>query len=450
MAVDGVALRAAPDGGPLRDPLLDDAREVQALPHRDQSGPGRQQIAEDRERGRRPGRRDRRAVGGEVLQGGRRDADVVAGGDQGGPQDEQRVAGRLDARAENRLPVGEEESVPERSHPRAPRADAQGPGPLGLSRSPQGPVEGVRDEPGRGGHIGQELVGVVVAEQGGGSVVVLARQPVAAAAGDDVHRVTDVEELLVCGVDGSVGPVGEPGGGEGTQHGHVAQPAAGLLEVRFEQVGEVALARVPLRDLLLQLRQAGSGVAAPVVGDGGLRRVDDVLLARHEGDVEEADSGRQVGSGHRAALVDGPDAVVQLHALVPDRVPEPVGQGGEFGGAEGPGLVQQDEIEVAERTPVTAGQAAHGGQSHSGKPASRGGLVPELGEPLRTELGEGGPSRGTGTGSREAPGAGQVEAPRGHVGRAGHRIGPFHSCTRRVGWDALRTGRGGGRPSTGP
>ena len=280
--------------------------------------------------------------------------------------DEQRVTGRLDARAEDRLAVGEEQAVAQRGHPRSTRTDAQGPGPLRLGGPAQRPVQRVRDEPGRGRHVGQQLVGVVVAEQRRRSVVVLTAQPVASSAGDDVHGVADVEQLLVGGVDGSVGPVGQPGGGQSAQDGHVAQPAAGLLEVRLEEVGEVALSRVPLRDLLLQLRQPCARVGAPVVGDGGLRRVDDVLLARDEGDVEQADGGRQVRPGHGPALVDGADAVVELHALVPDRVPEPVGQGGEVGRAEGPGLVEQDEVEVAERTPVAAGEAAHGGQGDSG------------------------------------------------------------------------------------
>ena len=115
------------------------------------------------------------------------------------------------------------------------------------------------------------------------------------------------------------------------------------------RVGQVALAGVPLRDLLLQLRQPVAGVGAPVVGDGRPRAVDVLRVARDAGDVEQADRGRQVARGHGAALVDGADAVVQLYALVPDRVPEPVGQRGEVGGAEGAAVVQQDEVEVAER-----------------------------------------------------------------------------------------------------
>ena len=175
--------------------------------------------------------------------------------------------------------------------------------------------------------------------------MVLAGQPVPAPAGDDVHGVAHVEQLLVRRVDRAVGPVGEPRGGQGAQDGHVAQAAPGLLEVGLEQVGEVALAVVALGDLLLQLRQPGAGVGPPVVGHRGLGRLDDVLLAGDEADVEQSDGGRQVGAGHGAALVDGAHAVVELHALVPDRVPEPVGQSGEVTRAQRPRLVQQDEVD---------------------------------------------------------------------------------------------------------
>ena len=265
----------------------------------------------------------------------------------------------------------------------------------------------------------------MVAEQRRRSVVVLTAQPVASSAGDDVHGVADVEQLLVGGVDGSVGPVGQPGGGQSAQDGHVAQPAAGLLEVRLEEVGEVALSRVPLRDLLLQLRQPCTRVGAPVVGDGRLRRVDDVLLARDEGDVEQADGGRQVRPGHGPALVDGADAVVELHALVPDRVPEPVGQAGESAAPRARVWWSRTRSKSLSGPPSRRARLPTAARATPPGAGARGGLVPELAEPLHTEVGEGRPPRGTGTRSREAPGAGQVEPPRGDVSRAGHRIGPF-------------------------
>ena len=109
------------------------------------------------------------------------------------------------------------------------------------------------------GHRGQEVVGVVVAEEGGDGVVLLAAQAVPAAPGDHVHGVADVEQVGVRGVDPAVGAVGEPRLGEGEQHGHVAEAAVGLLELRLDGLGEVALALVAPGERLDELRGAACG-----------------------------------------------------------------------------------------------------------------------------------------------------------------------------------------------
>ena len=350
------------------------------------------------------------------MQGRRSDGDAGARRDESSAQDEERVLRRVDPRSEDGLAVVEEQAVAERGEPRASRADAQGPGPLGLGRAAQRPVEGVGDDPGRAGHVGEEQVGVGVAEQRRRGVVVLAAEAVAAAAGHDVDGVPDVKKALVCRVDGSVWTVGEPGRGQRPQDRHVPQPAPGLLEVWLDEVSEVSLAGVPGQDALVQLRQPGPGVGPPVVCDGGPGRVDDLLVAGEEGDVQEADGSREVGAGDGPALVHGADAVVEPHPLVPDGIPEPVGQGVELGRAERSGLVEQDEVVVAERATVTAGQAPDRGEGHPGDPAALTGLGPQPAEPVEAEVGEGGPSRRTGTGSREVPSAGQVEPPGGDVG----------------------------------
>ena len=110
------------------------------------------------------------------------------------------------------------------------------------------------------------VVGVGQPEQGGDAVVVLLAEPVTAAAGDHVHRVAHVEQVGVGPVDVAVRAVGQPGGRQRAQDGHVPQAPAGLLEVGLEGLGQVAVAGVPLLDRLDQLRQALAGVAAPVVG----------------------------------------------------------------------------------------------------------------------------------------------------------------------------------------
>ena len=66
-----------------------------------------------------------------------------------------------------------------------------------------------------------------------------------------------------------------------------------------------------------QLRQPLAGVAAPVVGDGGAGRGDELLVAGDRREVEQADGRGEVGGRDLAALGDGADAVVEAHARRP-------------------------------------------------------------------------------------------------------------------------------------
>ena len=374
--VDGVALRSAAHGPPLRDPPLDDPREVEALPDGHEPGAGRQQVAEHGQGLLGPGLGQRGAARGQVGQGRRRDGHAVAGGDERRAQHEQRVGRGVDARAQHGLPVVQVEAVAEGHQLGPPRAHAQGAGPLRLRRPAQGAVEGVGDGPRRRRHVGQQQVGVAVAEQRGRRVVVLAAQPVATATGDDVDGVAHVEQPRVRRVDRPVRTVGQPRRGQRAQQRHVAQPAPGLLEVGLDEVREVALPGVAGDDALVQLGQAGAGVGPPVVGHGRAGGVDDVGVAGDVGDVEQPDGGRQVGAGDRAALVDRAHAVVELHPLVPDGVPQAVGEPAEVLGPEGPGLVEQDEVVVAEGSAVTAGEGADRGEGDPGHRPPLGGLGP--------------------------------------------------------------------------
>ena len=328
--VHGVALRPAAHRRPLRDPPLDDAGEVEPLPDRDEPGPDASRSAKRSRATSGHGSGSGGRGGGEVLQRRRRQGYAAARGHDGGAQRGDRVGRQVGRRAEDRLAVVPVEAVAERGQLRAAGTDAQGAGALGLHGAAQGAVDGIRDGAGRGRQVGEQVVGVGVAEQRRARVLVVARQPVAAAAGDDVDGVADVEDALVGLVDLAVRPVGEPGGREGPQHRHVAQAAVGLLEVGLDEVGEVALAGVPLDDRLLHLAEPGARVGPPVVGDGGPGRVDDVGVPGHVGEVEQADRRRQVVGGDGPAVGDGADAVVEPHPGVPDRVPEPVGEGADL------------------------------------------------------------------------------------------------------------------------
>ncbi|CAM5627501.1 hypothetical protein SFUMM280S_11465 [Streptomyces fumanus] len=131
-------------------------------------------------------------------------------------------------------------------------------------------VAGV-EESGAGGlvDLAQQGVGVEQAEFGGDLVLFLEGEPVGGAAGGEVQGVTDVEEAAAGLGEALAGGVGEPGGGDGAQGGGVAQAAAGLLEVGFEEVLEFALAFGAFGAEFLEFGQALGGLVAPVGEDGG-------------------------------------------------------------------------------------------------------------------------------------------------------------------------------------
>ena len=225
-------------------------------------------------------------------------------------------------------------------------------------------------------HPGQQGVGVGQAEQGGDAVVVLLAEPVAAPAGDHVHARRG--RRAAGRTPRSVSPCGRS-----ASHAAVSarstvmsrSPPAGLLEVRLEGLGQVAVTGVPLLDRLDQLRQPLAGVAAPVVGQGGPGRGHHLRVAGHPGQVEQADRGRQVAGRRRC----GTGSTVRT--LWSSRAPaSQIGYQSRSASSvtsavvEGAPVVQQDEVEVAERPGLTAGEAADRGERHALDPAAPGGL----------------------------------------------------------------------------
>ena len=324
-------------------------------------------------------------------------------------QDEQRVGGRIDARPEDPLAGVLEEPVAQRPQRRTPRADPQEPGALRLPGPAQGRVDGIREGTGVPGDIGEEQVGVGVPEQCGDRVVVGQGESVARAAGDDVDGVTDVEEVPVRRVDLPVRPVGEPGPGERPEHRHVPQAAAGLLQVRLDQMGQLPVPGVPRGHRLGELGQPGPQSGAPVLVDGRPGRRDELRVAGEIPQVEQADRRCEVGLGDLPALGDGADGVVQAGLGVPHRVPDPVGKGDDLGGRQRRRVMDEDEVEVTERTAVAPRKAAHGGQREPGSVSVADCLTPHLGYPRLEVCRQPLATRLAGTGDGEVAGAGEVE-----------------------------------------
>jgi hypothetical protein len=186
--------------------------------------------------------------------------------------------------------------------------------------------------------------------------------------------------------------VGEPGGGDRTERRGVAQAAERLLEVGFEEEPEFAVAAGAFVGELEELGEAAVGLGPP----GGEGRAAD---GRGEGGVagdvagvEEAELDLQVGGGGLRRPGGGADGVVQCDALVPDGVPDAVGEGRDGPGVRG-GVVEEDQVEVAGRGEFGAALAADGDEGGAG-----GGCAAVEGdEPLVGGPGEGGAARGAGS-----------------------------------------------------
>ncbi len=209
------------------------------------------------------------------------------GGGRGGAQGEDGVAVGAGGPGEDHLAVGLHHAVRERSALRRGLGAAEGTAEHGAEPGPDragaqhpvdlapGDVGGVRDRARGLVHLAQQGVGVEQPERLGHLVLFLEGEAVGGAAGGEVEGVAGVEEGAAGPVEPFARGVRDPGGGDGAQGGGVAETAAGLLEVGFQE--ELQLAR-PLGPLLAQLVEGGEafgGLVAPVREDRGAQGGDE-------------------------------------------------------------------------------------------------------------------------------------------------------------------------------
>ena len=354
-AVHGVALRLRPHALPLRQQPDEQPGVVERLQRRYGARAGGEQSDQRVQRRAGPGLGQRRAPRGEQVEGGRgarqarpggglRDAQRQDGVEVGpGPAGEHRLAGVLHdvvgQRAAHRRPAAQEPAA---------RPGRAGAAPGGVGR--------VRDRaPGRG-HRGEQRVGVGVPEGGGDAVLLLQQQPVPGPApgrgGAPVQLAPHVEQHLVRLPYGRARSVRDLSDRERVQRVHVAQPAAGLLEVGLEQERHLAERPSPLAGRLGQLVEPGGRAGPP--GRPGRRQQPgaQVPVAGDVPRVEQAEGGLEVAAGDRDGLVHGAHGVVQVQPAVPERVPEGVGDRRDV---RAPGVDEQ-EVEVAARGHLAAAQ----------------------------------------------------------------------------------------------
>ncbi len=177
------------------------------------------------------------------------------------------------------------------------------------------------------------------------------------------------------------GGVGDPGRGDGTQGGGVAEAAAGLLEVGFQE--ELELAH-PLGALLAELMEGGEAfgrLVAPVGEDRGAQGGDQAEVAGDGAGVQQAELDLEVLAGRLPGLAGGAYGVVEGQAQVPDRVPDAVREGGD-GRRVGGAVVEEEQVEVAARGEFAAAVAADGDEGGAADPGAGRRRGEQAGEPV--------------------------------------------------------------------
>ena len=268
------------------------------------------------------------------------------------------------ARGQDHLAVLLDHAVGERpairlapSHPDAEGAAAARP--VGLA---EGVIDRVGDGPARARQLAQQRVAVEQAERARHLVLLLEHQPVKASPGDLVEHVARVQDLLVGGPDLRPGGGRDPRRRDRLDGVHVPLPAARLLQIRLEQVGELAVEPGALLVQRLQLGQPGPGVGPPVLERALAEPRRQVRVARDVPGVQQPEGDLEIAAGHPSGLRHGPHGVVEPRARVPDRVPDPVGDPGDAVSA----VVQHQHVEIAAGEQFLAAVAADRDQGHAG------------------------------------------------------------------------------------
>jgi hypothetical protein len=366
--VPRVPLRQGAHAVPLGQQPRQQALLVQLLEDGDGGAPAGQQPQERPADLRRPWLGHRRGVHGQDLQRVRGEQQILPRGGGRGPQQEAGVGGGLGALGEHHLVALADDALGERlpAHPAVPTARPADQ--RGLDPPPR--LVGDEGQPAAGeAHLAEEGVLVGKAEGGGHRALLLADEDVDRAAGPAAQLVPDVEEEGVGLLHLGGGLVGELGGGRGAQHLSLAQAAVGLLEVGFEQEGQLADLAGPPAAQVAQLRQQAGGGRAPAAEGRRPEPRGELGVAGDQPGVEQAEPGLDVGGGDRDRLGDRAHRVVQPQAGVPHGVPEGVGERGDLGTP----VVDQHEVQVAEGRRLAPAQAADGDQREPFGPAARRG-----------------------------------------------------------------------------
>ena len=223
--------------------------------------------------------------------------------------------------------------------------------------------------------------------------LVLQGQDVAGPAGHPLQLDAGIEQHRVgAGQRGRVVVEHEALGGLGPVEGvDVPQPAPALLEVGLQPERHLARFGVAFVDACPQLGQPPLGLLLTLAEGGGGQPLRDRWVAGDDPGAEQSGGGVEVVAGQVERLADGAHAVAQVEALVPDRVPDAVGQSGHVA----PAIVDEHEVDVALgtqlRPPVTADRDQRGALVRSASIAVVPETIDDAADPFAATLLEGQP-----------------------------------------------------------
>ena len=379
MPVDGEPVVDAVGGQcPDRDPFRQQAPPQPSLIERLDDRDGRlacqQEVDEQGPRLGGPRNRDGRLDGGERLERPPLDRYAVRGRRRPDPESQQRIVQRRVGAEADLLPAKEDAGHDLSGALGAPRARS----PQGRGDAPPGVVAGPGDGTCRLGDAAHQRIGIGIAEGRGHAGLLLEREDVAGPPRLTLQFHPGVEQDRLPGrqarsVELEQHPVGSLGP---PQRMNVTEAAAALLQVGLDLEGHLPGLVVSLRHPLAELGKPVAGMALPR-GAGAVRQAGRQPCIT--GDVagsQQRGGGVEVARGQAQRLLRRRDAVAEVQALLPDRVPDGIGDRRHVGMC----LVEEHDVDVAARGKLGAPVAPDRHERQPGRLAERG-LLEELREP---------------------------------------------------------------------
>ena len=313
--VVGVALRLRSDGLPFGHEAPEELVLIERFEGRQRSVSFEEQRDQFGSRADRPVARKALDVVLEPVERLPSDAHTEPGRGDGSSECDRLVLGRI--RTIGQLDLAVEQHDPRRDRPVRGHVGAR-------DRPIPVLVDEPCDRPARHRHRRHHVVGVLPPALGGGSVLVLEAEHLPRTFGRQLERDPGAEQDVVAA--GEVGLVGRP-------HVHptllrpaerldVAQAAVPVLQVGFEAIRHLRLLVLPGHDQVPQGQQVASGLRSPHLETGGHHLAGEFVVAGERPDGEHRRGRFEIGPRQLDLILHTAHRVAELHAGVPDRIPD--------------------------------------------------------------------------------------------------------------------------------